>query len=98
MRTGILMAEEDSQRQRDELLAGLEARFPPTLTTCRRSQLRRSWQSSARSCLARGYSEVWNSSAGVASFTELNPVKKFTTRKAPVARLWCAVQRLSPDS
>src|SRR6266404_8898436 len=42
--------------------------------------------------------EVWNSFAGVAPFTELQPVKKFTNRKAAVARIWAAVQRLSPDA
>jgi hypothetical protein len=41
--------------------------------------------------------EVWNSFAGVARFTDLKPVKKFTNRKAAVARIWAAVQRLSPD-
>ena len=41
--------------------------------------------------------EVWNSFAGVAPFTELKPVKKFTDRKSAVARIWAAVQRLSPD-
>ena len=41
--------------------------------------------------------EVWNSFAGVARFSELKPVKKFTNRKAAVARIWEAVQRLSPD-
>jgi len=41
--------------------------------------------------------EVWNSFAGVAPFTELKPVKKFTDRKAAVARIWAAVQRLSAD-
>ena len=41
--------------------------------------------------------EVWNSFAGVAPFTELKPVKKFTSRNAGVARIWAAVQRLSPD-
>ena len=41
--------------------------------------------------------EIWNSFAGVAPFTELKPVKKFTDRKAAVARIWAAVQRLSPD-
>lgn len=33
----------------------------------------------------------------MAPFTELKPVKKFTDRKAAVARIWAAVQRLSPD-
>src|SRR6202453_2066850 len=42
--------------------------------------------------------EVWNSFAGVAPFTKLKPVKKFTDRKAAVARIWAAVQRLSPDA
>ena len=32
--------------------------------------------------------DVWNSFAGVAPFTELKPVKKFTRRKAAVARIW----------
>ena len=41
--------------------------------------------------------EVWNSFAGVAPFTELKPVKKFTSRNAAVARIWSAIQRLSPD-
>ena len=38
--------------------------------------------------------EIWNSFAGVAPFTELKPVKQFTDRKAAVARIWAAVQRL----
>ena len=29
--------------------------------------------------------------------TNLKPVKKFTSRKAAVARIWAAVARLSPD-
>ena len=41
--------------------------------------------------------DIWNSFAGVAPFTELKPVKKFTNRKSAVARIWAAVQRLSPD-
>jgi len=41
--------------------------------------------------------EVWNSFAGVAPFTGLKPVKKFTNRKAAVSRIWAAVARLSPD-
>jgi hypothetical protein len=41
--------------------------------------------------------DVWNSFAGVAPFTELKPVKKFTSRSAAIARIWAAVQRLSPD-
>jgi hypothetical protein len=38
--------------------------------------------------------EIWNSFAGVVPFDELNPVKKFTDRKAAVARIWKAIQRL----
>ena len=41
--------------------------------------------------------EVWNSFAGVAPISELKPVKKFTDRKSAVARIWAAIQRLSPD-
>src|SRR5258708_4214200 len=41
--------------------------------------------------------DIWNSFAGVAPFTELKPVKKFTNRKAAVARIWAAVHRLSPQ-
>ena len=33
----------------------------------------------------------------MAPFDDLKPVKKFTSRAAAVARLWAAVQRLSPD-
>lgn len=40
---------------------------------------------------------IWNSFAGVAPFTELKPVKKFTDRKAAVARIWAAIQRLTPQ-
>jgi hypothetical protein len=38
--------------------------------------------------------EIWNSFAGVVPFDELKPVKKFTDRKAAVARIWKAIQRL----
>ena len=38
--------------------------------------------------------EIWNSFAGVVPFDELKPVKKFTDRKAAVARIWTAIQRL----
>jgi hypothetical protein len=41
--------------------------------------------------------DAWNSFAGVAPFQDLKPVKKFTNRKAAVARIWQAVARLSPD-
>jgi hypothetical protein len=38
--------------------------------------------------------EIWNSFAGVAPFTTLKPVKKFTNRTVAVARIWAAVQVL----
>jgi len=41
--------------------------------------------------------ETWNSFAGVAPFDDLKPVKKFTSRKGAVARIWKAIERLSPD-
>ena len=41
--------------------------------------------------------DLWNSFAGVTPFDDLKPVKKFTDRKGAVARIWKAVQRLSPD-
>jgi len=41
--------------------------------------------------------ETWNSFAGVAPFDDLKPVRKFTSRKSAVARIWQAVQRLSAD-
>jgi hypothetical protein len=36
--------------------------------------------------------EIWNSFAGIAPFTELKPVKKFTNRKVAVERIWTAIQ------
>ena len=41
--------------------------------------------------------DTWNSFAGVAPFTDLKPVKKFTNKKAAVARIWKAVERLLAD-
>ena len=41
--------------------------------------------------------DAWNSFAGVAPFDDLKPIKKFTSRKAAVVRIWKAVARLSPD-
>jgi len=41
--------------------------------------------------------DTWNSFAGVAPFDDLKPVKKFTSRKGAVARIWKAIERLSPD-
>ena len=40
--------------------------------------------------------DTWNSFAGIAPFDDLKPVKNFTDRKIAVARIWQAVQRLSP--
>jgi len=35
--------------------------------------------------------DTWNSFAGVAPFTDLKPVKKFTSRKLALARIWEAI-------
>jgi hypothetical protein len=40
--------------------------------------------------------EVWNSFAGVVPFGDLKPVKKFTDRKTAIARIWKAIQVLTP--
>ena len=40
--------------------------------------------------------EVWNSFAGVVPFGDLKPVKKFTDRKTAIARIWRAIQALTP--
>jgi hypothetical protein len=40
--------------------------------------------------------EIWNAFAGVPPFGDLKPVKKFTDRKTAVARIWKAVQALTP--
>jgi hypothetical protein len=40
--------------------------------------------------------EVWNGFAGVVPFDSLKPVKKFTDRKTAVARIWKAIQALTP--
>jgi hypothetical protein len=42
------------------------------------------------------FAEVWNSFAGVVPFGDLKPVKKFTDRKSAVARIWKAIQTLTP--
>lgn len=42
------------------------------------------------------YIEVWNAFAGVVPFSDLKPVKKFTDRKTAVARIWKAIQVLTP--
>src|ERR1700720_2508200 len=41
--------------------------------------------------------DVWNSFAGVAPFGNLKSVKRFPDRKAAVARIWEAIQRLVPN-
>jgi hypothetical protein len=41
--------------------------------------------------------EIWNSFAGVAPFTDLKPVKKFTNRKEAGERIWTAIQVLSAN-
>jgi hypothetical protein len=40
--------------------------------------------------------EIWNSFAGVPPFGGLKPVRKFTDRKTGVARIWNALQALTP--
>ena len=40
--------------------------------------------------------DVWNAFAGVVPFDQLKPVKKFTDRKTAAARIWKAVQALTP--
>ena len=40
--------------------------------------------------------ELWNSFADAVPFDDLRPVKKFTDRKSAIARIWSAVQRLTP--
>ena len=42
--------------------------------------------------------EIWNGFAGVPPFGDLKPVKKFTDRKTAVARIWRAVQALTPSA
>jgi len=42
------------------------------------------------------FPEVWNGFAGVVPFDSLKPVKKFTDRKTAVARIWKAIQALTP--
>jgi uncharacterized protein DUF3489 len=41
--------------------------------------------------------DTWNSFAGVDPFDDLKPIKKFASRKGAVARIWQAIERLSPD-
>jgi hypothetical protein len=42
--------------------------------------------------------EIWNGFAGVPPFGDLKSVKKFTDRKTAVARIWKAVQALTPTA
>jgi len=42
------------------------------------------------------FAEVWNGFAGAPPFGDLRPVKKFTDRKTAVARIWKAIQALTP--
>ena len=42
------------------------------------------------------YVELWNAFAGAPPFGDLKPVKKFTDRKTAVARIWKAIQALTP--
>jgi hypothetical protein len=42
------------------------------------------------------YAELWNNFAGVVPFADLKPVKKFANRTAAVARIWKAIQALTP--
>ena len=40
--------------------------------------------------------DIWNSFAGVAPFSDVKPVRKFTDRKSAVRRIWQALPRLTP--
>lgn len=42
--------------------------------------------------------DTWNGFAGVVPLDALKPVKKFTDRKTAVARIWNAVQALTPTA
>jgi hypothetical protein len=42
------------------------------------------------------FADVWNGFAGVVPFGDLKPIKKFTDRKTAVARIWKAIQALTP--
>ena len=42
------------------------------------------------------FAEVWNGFAGVVPFDSLKPIKKFTDRKTAIARIWKAIQVLTP--
>jgi hypothetical protein len=74
-------------------LAGLSAGADPSQSFSNAKELARLTAQWPGSCLV----DTWNSFAGVAPFDDLKPVKKFTSRKAAVMRIWDAVQRLVPD-
>ncbi len=42
--------------------------------------------------------EIWNGLAGTQGFEALKPVKKFENRKKALARLWTAMQSLTPQT
>ena len=42
------------------------------------------------------FAEVWNGFAGVVPFGDLKPIEKFTDPKSAVARIWKAIQALTP--
>lgn len=50
----------------------------------------------SRDGVARNRNQRYTPS-GVAPFNDLKPIKKFTSRKVAVARIWLAVQRLSAN-
>lgn len=66
-------------------------------TTFRPSQARTDWRSWPPNWPAWRLVDVWNSFAAVVPFDDLKSVKKFTSRKAAVGRIWQAIQRLSRD-
>jgi hypothetical protein len=41
--------------------------------------------------------DTWNKFVGVVPFEDLKAVKKFASRKAAIARIWKAIERLFPD-
>jgi hypothetical protein len=69
----------------------------PAPTNRNRFPARKSWAKLTAEWPASRLVQTWNSFASVAPFDDLRPLKKFTDRKAAIARIWKAVQRLSPD-
>jgi Protein of unknown function (DUF3489) len=72
--------------------------IPPTPPNLNRSLTRRNSRKLTADWPASRLVHTWKSIASVAPFDQLKPVKKFTDRKAVVARIWAAIQRLSPGS